>query len=180
MEFATLYCIRDEVRIIYQRWHWKFKLKIEWGSSLCISRWEIPGEDAKGQNAEQPPRSLHWGSAGLSHRMLAIQPVLGCLRHPAEAMGVHLNSCVHHSSSTLKIWSSSPHLPQESILESRQMAFVLLLRPCGRSHGEYYLWAYPNQSANERHHLPTQGRPCHGDGWTQSLKRIPTLYQARM
>lgn len=39
--------------------------------------------------------------------------VLGYLQHHAKGVYGHPGSCIHHSSSTMKIWPSSPHLPQK-------------------------------------------------------------------
>lgn len=47
-----------------------------------------------------------------------------------------------------------PSPSQERILKLTQTGFVLLLQPSGKCDGEY-VWAYLNQSANERQNLST-------------------------
>lgn len=61
----------------------------------------------------------------------------------------HPHSCVHHSSSTLKIWLSSPHLPQK-VSWNWGRCGLSCSSPFGGSPGEY-LWPCLPQSVNEIH-----------------------------
>lgn len=73
----------------------------------------------------------------------------GCLRSPRFLCPPQL---LH-----AKDLAFQPSPSSKSILELRQTGLLLLLQPCGKHHGEY-LWAYLNQSANERHNLSTWGQ----------------------